>query len=209
MVVIQRKIVTLQSIMRRIQTTRLLVAVIALLTISCSNEKVQAQTSTDMKINITIGDQTRTATLVSNSSTEALVAALQEALITYEAHDYGNFEKVGDLGRSFPQNNTPITTEPGDLILYQGNNLCIYYDTNSWNFTRLGRIDDATQSDIKQFVRAGQGNVTVTLSIADAAGIKSTSAERKSGRTYALNGTELKQEPTKGIYIKNGKKIIK
>lgn len=209
MVVIQRKIVTLQSIMRRIQTTRLLVAVIALLTISCSNEKVQAQTSTDMKINITIGDQTRTATLVSNSSTEALVAALQEAPITYEAHDYGNFEKVGDLGRSFPQNNTPITTEPGDLILYQGNNLCIYYDTNSWNFTRLGRIDDATQSDIKQFVRAGQGNVTVTLSIADAAGIKSTSAERKSGRTYALNGTELKQEPTKGIYIKNGKKIIK
>lgn len=195
--------------MRRIQTTRLLVAVIALLTISCSNEKVQAQTSTDMKINITIGDQTRTATLVSNSSTEALVAALQEAPITYEAHDYSNFEKVGDLGRSFPQNNTPITTEPGDLILYQGNNLCIYYDTNSWNFTRLGRIDDATQSDIKQFVRAGQGNVTVTLSIADAAGIKSTSAERKSGRTYALNGTELKQEPTKGIYIKNGKKIIK
>lgn len=195
--------------MRRIQTTRLLVAVIALLTISCSNEKVQAQTSTDMKINITIGDQTRTATLVSNSSTEALVAALQEAPIAYEAHDYGNFEKVGDLGRSFPQNNTPITTEPGDLILYQGNNLCIYYDTNSWNFTRLGRIDDATQSDIKQFVRAGQGNVTVTLSIADAAGIKSTSAERKSGRTYALNGTELKQEPTKGIYIKNGKKIIK
>lgn len=195
--------------MKQSLTTRLLVAVMALLTISCSNDKVQAQTSSDMKINITIGDQTRTATLVSNSSTEALVAALQEAPIAYEAHDYGNFEKVGDLGRSFPQNNTSITTEPGDLILYQGNNLCIYYDTNSWNFTRLGRIDNATQSDIKQFVRAGQGNVTVTLSKADAAGIKSASAEKKNGKTYAMNGIELKQEPTKGVYIKDGKKIIK
>lgn len=195
--------------MKQLLTTRLLVAVIALLTISCSKEKVQAQTSSDMKISITIGDQTRTATLVSNSSTEALVAALQEAPITYEAHDYGNFEKVGDLGRSFPQNNTSITTEPGDLILYQGNNLCIYYDTNSWNFTRLGRVDDATQNDIKQFVRAGQGNVTVTLSIVDAAGIKSTSAERKNGKMYALNGTELKRESSKGVIIKDGKKIIK
>ena len=201
--------VTLQSIMKQLLTTRLMVAVIALLTISCSNDKVQAQTSSDMKINITIGDQTRTATLVFNSSTEALVAALQEAPITYEAHDYGYFEKVGDLGRSFPQNNTSITTEPGDLILYQGNNLCIYYDTNSWNFTRLGRIDDATQNDIKQFVRAGQGNVTVTLSIADATEIKSVSATRKDGKIYALNGSNLKQEPTKGIYIKDSKKIIK
>ena len=68
--------------MKQLLTTRLLVAVIALLTISCSNEEVQAQTSSDMKISITIGDQTRTATLVSNSSTEALVAALQEAPIT-------------------------------------------------------------------------------------------------------------------------------
>lgn len=100
-------------------TTRLLVAVLTLFTTSCSNEEALAQTTSDMKINITIGDQTRTATLVSNSSTEALVAALREAPITYEAHDYGNFEKVGDLGRSFPQNNTQTTTEPGDLILYQ------------------------------------------------------------------------------------------
>lgn len=190
-------------------TTRLLVTVLILFTTSCSNAEAQAQTTSDMKITITIGDQTRTATLVSNSSTEALVAALQGAHITYEAHDYGNFEKVGDLGRSFPQNNTQITTEPGDLILYQGSNLCIYYDTNSWNFTRLGRIDEATQSDIKQFVRAGQGNVTVTLSIAGASGIKAANADRKDGKMYALNGTELKQAPQKGLYVKDRKKLIK
>lgn len=190
-------------------TTRLLVAALTLFTTSCSNEEALAQTTSDMKINITIGDQTRTATLVSNSSTEALVAALQEAPISYEAHDYGNFEKVGDLGRSFPQNNTQTTTEPGDLILYQGNNLCIYYDTNSWNFTRLGRIDDATQSDIKEFVRAGQGNVAVTLSIAGASGIKAANADRKDGKMYALNGTALEQAPQKGLYVRDSKKLIK
>ena len=57
---------------------------------------------------------------------------------------------------------------PGDLILYQGNNLCIYYDTNTWNFTRIGKIDNATQEDVKLFVNAGGGDVMVTLSLSPA-----------------------------------------
>ena len=127
------------------------------------------QTSSEMtqKLYITIGGVTKSATLVSNSSTEALIAQLQQGDITYQAHDYGNFEKVGPLGYTFPQNNEQITTAPGDLILYQGNNLCIYYDTNSWNFTRIGKIDNASQEEIKSFVHAGGGDVTVTLSLTD------------------------------------------
>ena len=114
---------------------------------------------------LSIGGVTKSATLVSNSSTEALVAQLQKGDITYEAHDYGDFEKVGALGYTFPQNNEQINTEPGDLILYQGSNLCIYYDTNSWNFTRIGKLDNMTQADIKAWVKAGGGNVNVTLSL--------------------------------------------
>ena len=114
---------------------------------------------------LTIGGVTKSATLVSNSSTEALVAQLQKGDITYEAHDYGDFEKVGALGYTFPQNNEQIKTEPGDLILYQGSNLCIYYDTNSWDFTRIGKLDNMTQADIKTWVKAGGGNVNVTLSL--------------------------------------------
>ena len=127
------------------------------------------QTSGDMiqKLYIIIGGVTKSASLVSNSSVEALVAQLQQGDITYQAHDYGNFEKVGPLGYTFPQNNEQITTEPGDLILYQGSNLCIYYDTNSWNFTRIGKIDNASQEEIKSFVHAGDGNVTVKLSLTD------------------------------------------
>ena len=114
---------------------------------------------------LTIGGVTKSATLVSNSSTEALVAQLQKGDITYEAHDYGDFEKVGALGYAFPQNNEQIKTEPGDLILYQGSNLCIYYDTNSWNFTRIGKLDNITQAGIKAWVKAGGSNVNVTLSL--------------------------------------------
>ena len=137
------------------------------------------QTSSEMaqKLYITIRGMTKSATLVSNSSTEALIAQLQQGDITYQAHDYGDFEKVGPLGCTFPQNNEQITTEPGDLILYQGNNLCIYYDTNSWNFTRIGKIDNATQEEIKSFVNAGGGDVTVKLSLTDSTRIGDVNAD--------------------------------
>ena len=157
---------------------------------------------------LTIGGVTKTATLVNNSSTEALVAQLQKGDIIYEAHDYGNFEKVGPLGYTFPQNNTQITTEPGDLILYQGSNLCIYYDTNSWNFTRIGKLDNMTQADIKTWVNAGGDNVSVTLSISQPTGISQVKADDITSKAYSLQGT-LAQAGHKGIVIQNGKKIIR
>ena len=160
------------------------------------------------KLYLTIGGITKTATMVSNSSTEALVAQLQQGDITYEAHDYGNFEKVGALGYTFPENNEQITTVPGDLILYQGSNLCIYYDTNSWNFTRIGKLDNMTQADIKTWVNAGGDNVSVTLSISEPTGISQVKADDITSKAYTLQGT-LAQAGHKGIVIQNGKKIIR
>lgn len=164
--------------------------------------------STTQKMYLTIGGVTKTATLVSNSSTEALVAQLQKGNITYEAHDYGNFEKVGELGYTFPENNEQINTVPGDLILYQGENLCIYYDTNSWNFTRIGKLDNMTQSDIKTWVNAGGDNVRVTLSISEPTGISQVKSDEIKSRVYTLQGT-LVSADAKGLVIQDGKKIIK
>ena len=160
------------------------------------------------KLYLTIGGVTKTATMVSNSSTEALVAQLQQGNITYEAHDYGNFEKAGALGYTFPENNEQINTVPGDLILYQGSNLCIYYDTNSWNFTRIGKLDNMTQADIKTWVNAGGDNVSVTLSISEPTGISQVKADDITSKAYSLQGT-LAQAGHKGIVIQNGKKIIR
>ncbi|MBQ7742952.1 MAG: hypothetical protein IJT90_08545 [Bacteroidaceae bacterium] len=158
------------------------------------------------KLYLTIGGVTNTATLVGNSSTEALVQQLLKGDITYEAHDYGNFEKVGPLGYTFPENNEQINTVPGDLILYQGSNLCIYYDTNSWNFTRIGKLDNMSQAEIKTWVNAGGDNVSVTLSVSEPTGISKVKADEKKPQAYTLTGT-LAQAGHKGIIITNGKKV--
>lgn len=114
-------------------------------------------------LKIKVENRTMTAALVENSSTAALKDLLAKGEITIHMSDYGNFEKVGSLGAVLPRNDEQITTEAGDLILYQGNSFAIYYDTNSWNFTRLGKINDITQAELKSIL--GNGNVTVTLSM--------------------------------------------
>lgn len=115
------------------------------------------------KMKLIIGDTTITATLTDNSSAQALVEKLKEGDITLTLHDYASFEKVGDLGFSLPRNDIQITTKAGDLILYQGNQFVLYYDTNSWSFTKLGRIDNMSEKELKSLL--GSGDVTITLSI--------------------------------------------
>ena len=100
-----------------------------------------------------------------NSSADAFLDLLKAGNITIEMHDYGSFEKVGPLGAILPRNDEMITTEPGDVILYQGNQVTIYYDVNSWSFTRLGKVQDLSQSELKEIL--GSGNVTVTFSLSE------------------------------------------
>ena len=110
----------------------------AILITGCTkNNETIAQTM-EQKMYITIGEETHTVTMEDNVGTRALVAALQTENIVYIAHDYGNFEKVGYIGQSFPTDNHQITTSAGDLVLYGGDNICIFYGSNSWSYTRIG-----------------------------------------------------------------------
>ena len=184
----------------------------ALTAMACQSNEVEATPSDESvsTMNITINGKTVSCQLVENSSTRALLAQLEKGNITYEADDYGNFEKVGYIGFNLPQNNENITTTAGDVILYQGNNICLYYGSNSWSFTRLGKIEGMSKDEIKTFLNAGGGSVKVTLSAATATGIKHTLADRKTPtRKYSLDGRKLKQTPSKGVYIENGKIIVK
>lgn len=115
-------------------------------------------------INLQIGEQNLTAELEGNSSAQAFLELLQEGPVTVQMHDYGNFEKVGPLPTSLPENNQQITTEPGDIILYQGNSITVYYDVNTWNFTRLGRVQGVTQQELKDILSKGDVEITFTLS---------------------------------------------
>ncbi len=108
---------------------------------------------------IGVGDTQFTATLESNSSADALLERLSTEPLELTLHDYGNFEKVGALPYELPTNDERITTMPGDVILYQGDQITIYYDENTWSFTRLARIENVTQAELKAAL--GDGDVTV------------------------------------------------
>jgi len=114
-------------------------------------------------MNIQVGQRVLTATLAENSSADALKEALAEGPITINMRDYERMEKVGSLGMDLPRNDEPITTEAGDIILYQGSAFVIYYAPNSWNFTRLGKIDDMSAEELKEIL--GDGTVTITLTL--------------------------------------------
>ena len=86
---------------------------------------------------------------------------LEKGSITVSMDDYGGFEKVGPLGATLTRSDESITTQPGDVILYQGNQIVIYYAPNSWNFTKLAQIEDA--SDLKQ--KLGEGSIEATFSL--------------------------------------------
>lgn len=122
-----------------------------------SEEKEESE----MRLNIQAGEHLLTAMLAQNSSAEALVEMLSEGTVTIQMSDYANMEKVGSLPDSLPGNDEQISTEAGDLILYQGNSFVIYYDTNSWNLTRLGKINDMNQQELKEIL--GDGDITVEL----------------------------------------------
>ena len=128
-----------------------------------SSANSSAQTEATVKLKIHVNDTTFTATLEENSSAKAFAEFLAQGDMTLDMHDYGSFEKVADLPRSFPRNDKQIDTDAGDIILYQGNSITIYYDKNSWNFTRLGKIDNVNKKRLKQIL--GDGNATVTFSV--------------------------------------------
>ena len=168
----------------------------------------EEQTTMD-KMFITIGEQTQSVTLVDNAAARALVEKLQQAPVTVTLNSSGGFEIWGALGFSLPTSNQQTTAQPGDVILYNGSNICLFYGSNSWSYTRLGKIDGLSESQLRAFLKAGESNIEVTLSVdvqTDIRNIKGEGNAQGEGNLYSLNGQRVKN-PTKGLYIRNGKKI--
>ena len=184
----------------------------ALLVMSCSRDEIQAQTTNyetmTTKMYITIDGRTEAVTLTNNSATQALVAKLQEASVTVTLNSSGGFEIWGALGFSLPTSNEQINAQPGDIVLYNGSNICMFYGTNSWNYTLLGKIDGLSEGELRTFLKAGESNISVTLSLSNTTGISQVKADGSKSREYTLSGT-LAQVGHKGIIIKNGKVAMK
>ena len=110
---------------------------------------------------LTVEGVTFPATFADNQGAEALADLLTDGPLTLSLEDYGGFEKVGSLGQSLPTSNTHITTQSGDIVLYQGKQIVLFYGSNAWSYTRLGQVTDLTGWQ----EALGHGDVTVTLSL--------------------------------------------
>lgn len=112
------------------------------------------------QIEVQIGAQTMIANLEENVATKELASLLEDDEIVMSASNYGGFEKVCSLGQNLSRADEQIVTVPGDIMLYNGNQLVIFYDSNSWSYTRIGRID-ATQEELEAFLSGDENQVII------------------------------------------------
>lgn len=112
-------------------------------------------------LQMTIGDTPVSVDWEDNESVEALKDLCSNQPLTIQMSMYGGFEQVGSIGADLPQNDEQTTTSSGDIVLYSGDQIVVFYGSNTWAYTRLGHIADKTQAELNELL--SNGNITVTL----------------------------------------------
>ena len=189
---------------------QIIILLAAILLCSCSADNETKAQTTMNKIYVTIDGQTQSMTLADTQAAQELVARLQNGPLTISLNTNDDFEIWGPLGFSLTTSNRQMTAQAGDVVLYNGSNICLFADTNSWSYTPLGHFDNITGNGLRTFLKIGESNISVTLSLTNTTAIRSVSTDATSARKddiYSLNGQKV-ESPTKGLYIKNGKKVI-
>ncbi len=124
--------------------------------ITNNNEnKVEESNMVYLKVNNKVLD----IELEDNSATKELVEKLKDGDVVINAEDYGGFEKVGSLGFSLPREDTNIKTTAGDIVLYQGNQVSIFYNNHSWSYTKIGKVQNISEEELINIL--GNGDVTI------------------------------------------------
>lgn len=114
-----------------------------------------------MEVNVQIGETVFQAVLETKEAAKTLVGILQHAPLTLQMSEHGGFEKVGAIGRRLPADDVRMTTQAGDLVLYNGDQLVLFYGSNTWSYTKIGHIKDL--SGWKEAL--GNGDITIILSL--------------------------------------------
>ena len=110
-----------------------------------------------------IGNTSVSVDWENNNSVNALKELCKNKPLIINLHMYGGFEQVGSIGSSLPTNDKQMTTTSGDIVLYSSNQIVIFYGSNSWSYTKLGKITNKTDDELSELL--GKGNVTLTLSL--------------------------------------------
>ena len=122
-------------------------------------DQSRSEETTGMKM--TIGETPVRVEWENNESVEALQDLAREGLMI-QMSMYGGFEQVGSIGKSLPRNDRQTATSAGDIVLYSGNQLVVFYGSNSWSYTRLGKITDQSAENMRELL--SRGDVVITLS---------------------------------------------
>jgi hypothetical protein len=135
--------------------------IVILSLIACT--AVSGDDSVNDSVKVQINEDIFDVELENNSAAQELIKELEKGNITVNATEYGGFEKVGELGFSLPASDENINTEPGDIVLYQGDKVSLFYGSHSWSYTKLGKIDNISSNELKEVL--GPGNVTLVFSL--------------------------------------------
>ncbi len=127
-----------------------------------NNETAAAEEITEMNLKMKIEDIDVQVDWADNESVKALKNLCKEEPLVIRMSMYGGFEQVGSIGTSIPSNDVQTTTQAGDIVLYSGSNIVVFYGSNSWAYTRLGRITDLTDAGLTDLLSGG--DVTITIS---------------------------------------------
>ena len=128
-----------------------------------SNETVATEEITEMNLQMKIGDTYVQVDWADNESVEDLKNLCKEEPLVLQMSMYGGFEQVGSIGTYITRNDVQTTTQAGDIVLYSGSNIVVFYGSNSWAYTRLGYITDLTDAELTNLL--SNGDVTITISM--------------------------------------------
>lgn len=128
-----------------------------------AHEEEQQQEEQDMTLKMMIGSTPVAVSWEDNDAVEALKVLCQNAPLTIPMSMYGGFEQVGSIGAELPQDDVQMTTSAGDIVLYAGDQLVVFYGSNTWAYTRLGHISDQTEQELTALLSNGDVTITLTL----------------------------------------------
>ena len=179
------------------------------------SQAVQPETTEESAMDelcLKIGEEVLEVRWENNESVEFLKEAVKDEPLTVELSMYGGFEQVGSLGMSVPRNDSDTVTQSGDIVLYSGNQIVVFYGSNSWAYTRLGHIENRSQSELRDLL--GNGDVTLTLFNGASASFSVPDVTLNSGYTMPVLGlgtwTLSNEEAENSVYhaLKSGMRLI-
>ncbi|MBR2295689.1 MAG: hypothetical protein IJ869_08030 [Clostridiales bacterium] len=135
-------------------------SVVALLLTACRTEPEETTVTEDSEMILAI-DGTEVPVIWEDNTSVGELEELAASGLTIEMSMYGGFEQVGPVGSTITSSDVQITTSPGDIVLYSGDQMVIFYGSNSWSYTRLGRIDLPSE-EITELLSGSDVTITIT-----------------------------------------------